>query len=100
MSAAGAGAGAAAAAAAAAELRHRRFLFIQEILSMTEPISCPICGKGKLLPLMTASCTNWVCSQPECTYTIHQHGSDNKKVWKGQASKEQPQQYDGWSETP
>jgi len=67
---------------------------------MVEPISCPICGKGKMLPLMTASSTNWVCSQPECTYIIHQHGSDNTKVWKGQASKEQPQQYDGWLQAP
>jgi hypothetical protein len=99
MAAGSAGAGAAAAAAAAA-LKHRRFLFIQEILPMVEPISCPICGKGKMLPLMTSSSTNWVCSQPECAYMIHQHGSDNTKVWKGQAGKEQPQQYDGWLQAP
>jgi ssDNA-binding Zn-finger/Zn-ribbon topoisomerase 1 len=100
MAAASAGAGAAAAAAAAAALRHKKILFIQEILSMVEPITCPICGKGKMLPLMSERSTNWVCSQPECTYMIHQHGSDNKRVWKGQANKEQPKQYDGWSETP
>lgn len=100
MATGSAGAGAAAAAAAEAARKHRRFQFLQEILSMVEPILCPICSKGKMLPLMTSSTTNWVCSQPECTYIIHQHGSDNKKVWKGQASKEQQQQYDGWIETP
>jgi hypothetical protein len=67
---------------------------------MIESIPCPICGKGKMLPLMTERSTNWVCSQPECTYMIHQHGSDNTKVWKGQANKEQPQQYDGWLQAP
>ncbi|MCX6833069.1 MAG: hypothetical protein NT028_13245 [candidate division Zixibacteria bacterium] len=67
---------------------------------MIEPILCPICGKGKMLPLMTERSTNWVCSQPECAYMIHQHGSDNTKVWKGQAIKAQPQQYDGWLQAP
>jgi ssDNA-binding Zn-finger/Zn-ribbon topoisomerase 1 len=100
MAAGSAGGGAAAAAAVAAARRHRRFLFVQEILSMVEAISCPLCGKGKMLPLMTERSTNWVCSQPECAYMIHQHGSDNKRVWKGQANKEQPQQYDGWLQAP
>ena len=68
---------------------------------MVEPISCPICGKGKMLPLLSERSTNWVCSQPECTYMIHQHGSDNKRVWKGQANKEQlPSATGGWLETP
>lgn len=44
--------------------------------------------------------TNWVCSEPTCTYIIHQHGSDNTKVWKGLAHKPNQQPSDGWLETP
>jgi hypothetical protein len=93
------GAGAAA-AAAAAKRRRRRFKIISEGFLMTEPITCPVCGKGKLLPLISERSTNWACSQPECSYVIHQHGSDNKKIWKGQAQKEQPTATSGWLETP
>lgn len=67
---------------------------------MTELIECPFCGRGKLVPLFSERSTNWVCSQPDCTYIIHQHGSQNNKVWKGQATKESPQTTGGWMETP
>ncbi len=68
---------------------------------MFEPITCPLCTRGKLLPLLMASTTNWVCSQPDCGYVIHQHGSDNTKIWKGKAQKPTAAQpNDGWLETP
>ncbi len=67
---------------------------------MADPITCPVCGRGILLPLLTDRSTNWVCSQPDCAYLIHQHGTDNTRVWKGQADREQPQTTSGWLHTP
>ncbi len=68
---------------------------------MFEPITCPVCTRGKLLPLLMTNATNWVCSQPDCGYVIHQHGSDNTKIWKGQAHKPSATHpTDGWLETP
>jgi hypothetical protein len=101
MSSAGGAAGAGAAAAAAeAARRHRRKRFVEEIMSMVEFITCPSCGKGSLLPLLGDRSTNWICSQPECAYMIHQHGSDNTKVWKGQANREDPHTVGGWLQAP
>lgn len=91
--------GGAAAAAAAAARRHLE-LVQWELVSMLEPIECPVCSRGKLLPLLMTNSTNWVCSQPDCGYVIHQHGSDNKKIWKGQAQKPSTHPSDGWLETP
>ena len=67
---------------------------------MQEQITCPVCERGKLLPLLSSSSTNWVCSQPDCDYIIHQHGSDNTKVWKGRATREDRQSPDSWLNTP
>ncbi|MCC6962661.1 MAG: hypothetical protein IT585_05365 [candidate division Zixibacteria bacterium] len=99
--AAGAAAGSGAAAAAAKAAREQIELKLKwEIVTMFEPIACPSCGRGKLLPLLMTNATNWVCSEPTCTYIIHQHGSDNTKVWKGLAHKPNQQPSDGWLETP
>lgn len=68
---------------------------------MFEPLTDPLCTRGKLPPLLMTNSTNWVCSQPDCGYVIHQHGSDNTKIWKGQAPKPSAiHPSDGWLETP
>jgi hypothetical protein len=95
----GAGAGAAAAAAAAAA-RRRRLKFILEVLDSMESVKCPQCGQGTLLPLFASSSTNWVCSRPDCAFMIHQHGSQNSKVWKGEAAHDQAEARGKWLESP
>ncbi|MCK4856775.1 MAG: hypothetical protein KAT58_02290 [candidate division Zixibacteria bacterium] len=101
MASAGGGATAGAAAAAAAEAaRKRRIKIIMEVMEYMEPIKCPQCKVGTLLPLFTSGSTNWVCSQPECAYIVHQHGSKSAKVWKGEAGRDDGDSRGTWFETP
>ncbi|MFH2054608.1 MAG: hypothetical protein ABIJ61_01505, partial [bacterium] len=93
-----AGAGAAAAAAAAAAAWRRRKIVL-EVLDIMEAVKCPSCGQGTLLPLFGSNSTNWVCSQPTCNYVIHQHGSRNSRVWKGEATRENTERSGAWLET-
>ena len=51
---------------------------------------CPKCNKGYLVPLSAFSekgvslvFSSWVCTNPECSYTIHQHDVESKIYWKG-----------------
>jgi hypothetical protein len=48
---------------------------------------CPLCAKGKLVPLsgMYGDYTVWVCTRPDCRYTI----GDDKTYYKGQAAVEE-----------
>ena len=66
---------------------------------MFEPIQCPMCSRGKLVPLLAGDSTNWVCSQPDCSYIIHQHGTSNSKVWKGEAGRDEGKARGSWYET-
>lgn len=99
MATGGAAASGAAAAAAAAAARRRKLRLLLEVIQDMESVKCPLCGQGTLLPLFASSSTNWVCSRPECAYMIHQHGSQNSKVWKGEAGHDQSQARGKWLES-
>jgi ssDNA-binding Zn-finger/Zn-ribbon topoisomerase 1 len=71
-----------------------------EVIATMEAVKCPVCSQGNLVPLFTSDSTNWVCNRPDCSYIIHQHGSANTKVWKGQASRDKADARGEWLETP
>jgi len=54
---------------------------------------CPVCKVGKLVPLSSmvkkddqwhvVTYSNWVCTNPECSFAIHAHGFQDTIYYKG-----------------